>query len=612
MNIVVLPYNAAEGTPPAIGRQLANYISEIVRGNSEAEVHAVSYLTQMEDEGQQRSMFVNVADTLLERDWLNQMFDQPQAEGAMLMDGLVKLADGKLEITTRFNVKNQMEPIYENTETLAIDQIFEKLRSLIGAVGQHAEIEIQNGIPANLEFGTTSGQAFLDFLEGYDALMYLQQANGAVTPDFSPEYSLNKLLAAIELDKEFVGPFDTLVNLARACGQFRVGTFDVLKSALEKAEQLVPEDFKPQFALGELYMGVNEFGLASSAFEKAISKESEEPALYTRLGMAQASAGMPINAERNFRRAMELEGPDKPSADFLANILVQTNREHEVPGIWQSVVEEDPQNGSAHAKLAIALIRTGKAAEGEKVFESALETLDDNMIVKRWYAPYLANEKNDLDRAMDFYEDCIDHLPSDISVQLEYAQTLKAADREFEIPNVLKQVLGQNPEPNVRAETLAWLIELEQPKRAESVEEARKKFEEGQSELAVRELKPLRNWMGDYWKLWALLSSALNATGEYAEAEEAAGRLIQLYPGCEPAYGEFLNALAGQDKHEEAYNFMRFAVTQFPQSLAMHLNLALAAKRSGRSDEAKGIATQIREVVGNNAEIEPVLQEIEG
>ena len=95
------------------------------------------------------------------------------------------------------------------------------------------------------------------------------------------------------------------------------------------------------------------------------------------------------------------------------------------------------------------------------------------------------------------------------------------------------------------------------------------------------------------------------------EAEEAAKTLINLFPGCEPAYAEVATALSAQDKHEEAYNAMRFGLQQVPNSLPIVLNLGLASKRLGRLDEARAIARQVREAVGQNDQLEEVLAEIE-
>jgi Flp pilus assembly protein TadD len=291
-------------------------------------------------------------------------------------------------------------------------------------------------------------------------------------------------------------------------------------------------------------------------------------------------------------------------------VLQQTGRSHEIPRLWRELAEKHPTSAILQSKYATSLLQSGQKEEGEKAFENALENSDDNTAVKRFYAPYLTSI-GEHDRAMDFYEDVLDVAPNDIGVLTEYAQTLESAGREFEVPRVLKDILASNPDPDVRAQTLARLIELEQPKRAENVEAAREKMEAGDFQSAISQLKPLRNWLADYWKMWALLASSYNNTQQFAEAEEASQKLLELFPGCEPGYGEYVAALTGQGKTEEAYQFMRFAAGQHPQSLSIHINLALAAKRAGHVDEAKALAKQIREAVGPNEELQPVLDEIE-
>lgn len=609
MRVVVLPFNAAEGTSPALGRQLANYICECVRQEGhDADITSVNYLSQVDDNGAQRSVYVSVADSLLEREWLTQMFEQSKSEFSM--DGLLKAEEDTLHLTVRFHRNDEVEPVWNETWAFSYDEIFDKLKVIANAFVALAQIEVADP-EAILPFGTNNGRAFCDFLQGCDSLAYLQSSNGAVVRDFSPAPAFDFFLAAISADRSFIQPFEGAINLCLACANFRVGTFDLIKATLEKLVAVAPDDPRPYFAMGEVYDAVGDSGTAADWFELAVEKAPDQPVLLSRLGVAQVSARMPVNAERTFRKALALEGPDKPSAERLATVLAQTNREHEVPEVWKSVIAENPQNGMAHAQYGISLLRLGRAPEAEKVFDAALESLEDPMPVKRWYAPYLVKDKQDYDRAMDFYEDCIDQAPNAIPILLEYAQTLHAADRDFEIPPVLKHVLESNPDPNTRAEVLGWLIELEQPKRAETTESARKKIEQGEFDTAVRELKPLRPWLGDYWKLWALLAMALNRTQEYTEAEESARRLLHLYPGSETGYAELMTALSGQSRFEEAYNVMRHAAQNLPQNLNVQLNLAVSAKRAGHSEEARALAQHIRAAVGPNEELDQVLQEIE-
>jgi Flp pilus assembly protein TadD len=610
MKLAVLPFNAAEGTQPAYGRQFVNFASDTVRAATGAEINVVSYLTEIQTEAGPRAAYVNIADTLAEAQWIEQLFGQSDMEAAI--DGLVRREEnGEFHLTVRLHRRGEAEPAQVEEWQFPTTGLFEHLHRLIKMVADTTETKLPDELAGEkMEFGTDNAEAFLRFLEGYDSWMYVQQTNGGVALEFNPQSAIDALVEAVEADPEFLAPYETLIQFSRACTAYRIGTFEMHAEGLRKLAQLVPDDYKAYFGLGEIHQSVGDNKSASDYYEKAASLEPNEPALYTRLGMAQMATGMPVNAERNFRKALEIEGEDKPSMDYLAMVLQQTGRAHEVPPLWKEIVDAKPTHSQALAKYSIALFQAGKQDEGIQAFETALENAEDKELIKRYYAPVLA-QTGELDRAMDFYEDCIDLAPNDVQLLSEYARTLQAAGRSFEVPKVLQDLLNSNPDPNVRAETLAWLIELEQPKRAQSVDLARQKMEQGDFQGAMRDLKPLRNWLADYWKLWALLSAAYNRLERYEDAEEAANRLLQLYPSCEPGYGELINALNAQGRDEEAYNVMRHAAQNMPGSLSVHVNLALAAKRAGHDEEARSLARQIREAIGSHAEIDPVLAEIE-
>ncbi len=573
------------------------------------EVNTVSFLAQQDAEDGQRVGFVNLGDSLMDEQQILELAQQSETE--LVMDGSIKNEGDNFDLTVRFHHIGSGNEAKVEDYKFTKPEIFRILSKVTKRLGEEAGAELPDPIKNEaIEFGTDKPDAFIDFLVGYDALNYVQQAQGRVVNEFSPEGALNSLLGAVEADPDFVAPYEIAVELARACAHFRIGNFEMLQGVLKKLTDLVPDEYRAWFGMGELYAAVNDHAKAAENYEKAANLSPEEPALWTKLGLAQLAGGMPVNAERNFRKALEIEGDEKPSADYLAMVLQQTGREHEVPPLWKDILDKFPQNGQAHAKYAVSLIQAGRAEEGERAFENGLEVVEDSAVIKRYYAPYLA-EKEEVDRAMDFYEDCLDVAPTDVPLLLEYAQTLQKAGRDFEIPKVLRDVLQANPDPNTRAQTLAWLIEIEQPKRVESVQNAELKMNESDFAGAVTTLKPLKTWLADYWKLWALLSAAHNRLGESAEAEEAAKRLLELFPGCEPGYGELVTSLGAQGRDDEAYQLMRFAAMNMPGALGVHLNLALAAKRAGHEDEARSLARQIREAVGPNEDIEPVLAEIE-
>ena len=97
----------------------------------------------------------------------------------------------------------------------------------------------------NLDFGTENAAAFLSFLEGYDALQYIQQANGRVATEFSPKPAMDSLIFAAKDDPDFLAPYETLIQFCRLCSQFLIGTFEWVEEALLELRGLLPMILRP-------------------------------------------------------------------------------------------------------------------------------------------------------------------------------------------------------------------------------------------------------------------------------------------------------------------------------------------------------------------------------
>jgi len=612
MTVAVLPLNAGPNARPALARQIPNFACDIVRNRLGGEVNSVNFLIQVTDQPRPRFANVNASETLNEWQMLEQLFGQNDPKIDRAMDGLLVEEDGKLKLDVRFFDSGNEDPIATKQYEFTAENCFATLRQVVTDLASQAGKELADdmGDDEGL-FGTSNPAAFLKFLESYDAIQYIEKTQGAVVEEFNPHAAMESLAEAAKMDPEWEAPYVGLIQLGRLCAQFQVGDPLEIEKYLKQIIETAPDDFRGHFAIGELYQAMGNLTWAADSFEKAVSLSPEEPAILTRLGIVQMQMGMPVNAERNFKKAIEMEPDEKPSMDFLAQVLEQQSRGHEIPALWREMVEKDPQNAQARVKLGVALHNTEQHDEAKKVFEEAIEVLEDPILAKRWYAPLLM-QAEELDRAMDYYEDCLDVAPNDIQLLMEYAQTLQKAGRDFEVPKVLQQALDSNPDQNARAQIMAWKLELEQPKRVESVMNAEQLVQQGDFEGAIRMLKPMRNWLSDYWKMWAVMAAAENRAGKHEDAEQTATTLINLFPGCEPAYAEVATALSAQGKHEEAYNALRFAASQINNSLTIAVNLALAANRAGKKDEARALAKQIREMVGHdNKELNEVFAEID-
>lgn len=610
MSIAVLPFNAGPETRPTLARQFANFAAEIVRARTGAEVQSVNYLLKIEQTNPPKYANVNPSEGLNEPEMVQQLFQQTDAKVAL--DGLLVEKDGQFHLTYRVFSRDEEQPVSSETLTFDSAGAFAPMRALVEEVAARAEQVLPPEISKDEElFGTTDAVAFVKFLEGYDALQYIEKTQGQVVAEFNPKFAFDLLIEAIAADKDWEAPYATLVQICRQCANYRIGTAEMLEEVLNKAIELEPSDVRPHIVLGELFQAVNDFDRANDAYEKALTLDPNEPALYTRLGIVQMQRGMPANAEQSFRKAMEMEGEDKPSTGFLANVLQQSGRAHEVPELWKAILDANPKNSHAWANYGGSLMAAGNSAEALRAFDEGLEKAEEDVIVKRSYAPALASVE-EWDRAMDLYEDCLDVAPTDIQLLLEYAQTLQNAGRSFEVPKILRDVLGANPDPNTRAQTLAWLVELEQPKRIETVKSAQDRMNENDFEGAVKLLRPMRNWLADYWKMWALYASALNRVEDHREAEDAATKLINLFPGQEIGFVELGNALMSQGKNEEAYNAMRYGMNTINGSLGIAVQYGLACRRAGHVEEAQNMAEQLRRALGEKAaDIEGALKEME-
>ncbi len=635
MSIVVFPLNAGPNTRPSLARQLSNFAQELAREATGAEIDFVTLSIQVPEDGNRIAM-VNPSETLNEPEIVQGVFGQREDISHAVEGLLAKQEDESYKVTIRCWERGNETPVDQSELTFKPENSFDAMRMLLEFICKSAGKELPADWKTGTAFiGTDDQVAFLKYLEGHDALLYINQAQGNVVSTFLPGPALELLNEALDADADWEAPYVSMVMLCRLCTQYRLGAADVMEGYLQKLVAKEPGDMRGWFALGELYEAMGEHNKASDAFEKCLNATPEDHAdravLLTKLGVSQMQAGMPANAERSLKKALDLEGPEKPSMGFLADILRASGRQHEIPALWKSIVDAVPENPWPRVQYANSLINdAGSEPEGLRAFDLGLETSENPVIIKRFYAPVLMNiarrerdaehiaEANDMiDRALDMYEDCLDVEASDVALLMEYVDALMFANRSFEAPKVLRDILQltDGRDQNIWANAQALLIELEQPKRAEAVEEARIKMEAGDVETGIKHLRPLKNWLADYWKLWAVMAQGLLAVNEDVEAQEASTRLLNLMPSYEPGYNLLVESLIRQSKGEEAYNIMSQVIPNFPQSLNMAVIYARSARHAGRNDEARNVASQIRSAASQNPQmleaLGPVLAEIE-
>lgn len=606
--ITFLPFAVSESVPAGVGRQLGNLL-----GSGFANVEGVEYEgSLLMTQGQDGSVMpAPPSRELLGEDVVRRVLEQHDADA--VVDGFCSRDGDQLSVTVRLTRDGQTPSLWQKDARVA------ELRPTL--VEAHRWICEQMGIEgcAPLAIEDCNPEAFLKYLEGYDALVLAGHAPQGQAPRIDYLRGLDALLEAIVLDPSFHAAYIAAIRLANSLIHGRLAPPPELEERLKKMAAGNPQDPSVHRTLADLYRLTGRIQDAINAMDKAVALAQASEAVpreavaefLAYLGVLQRSAGMVANAELSFRRAAELEPYPKPSLDLLTDLLFETNRAHEAPGIWREMIDLAPEKPDAWIRYASVLFRLDRKDDARRALEEAVEKTSGDVLIKRYLAPLLA-ESGEFDRAMDYYEDFLDEYPDHSETLLEYARTLSAAGREHEVPDALRRALESNPDQHVKAHAQAWLFELENPKRVEAMKLAAEKVERDDVAGAVEDLEKLVEWMPEYWKAWAFLANLYNRVGRFSDAERAAQHTLNLYPGSEPTYLDLANALIGQERHGDADNLLTQVTRYGYATVPLLLTHAMVKKRLGEADQARSIVALIREAVGpGNAEMERVLTEIE-
>jgi len=607
--ITFLPFAVSETVPAGVGRQLGNLLGSGFEGVEGVQYEGSMLMTQEQDGTVSPAP---ASRELIDEDVVRRVLDQNAADA--VVDGLLSRADDRLSITVRLSRQDAAPEVWQKEAPLA------DLKPTLAEA--HAWISGQMGIEGSsrVAIADSKPEAFLKYLEGYDALVLAAQAQQGRAPRIDYLRGLDALLEAIALDPSLKAAYLAAIRLANSLIQARLAPPPELEARLKKMADGNPEDPAVHRTLADLYRLTGRTQDAINTMDKAVALAQASESVpdeavaefVTYLGMLQRAAGMVANAELSFRRAADLEPYPKPSLDLLTDLLFDTERSHEAPGVWRQVIDLAPDKPDAWIRYASVLFRLDRKDDAKRALEEALEKTSGDVLIKRYLAPLLA-DAGEHDRAMDYYEDFLDEYPDHAETLLEYARTLHAAGREHEVPDALRKALEANPDQHVKAHAQAWLFELENPKRVEAMKLAAEKVEREEIAGAVEDLEKLVGWMPEYWKAWAFLANLYNRLGRHTDAERAAQHTLNLYPGSEPTYLDLVNSLMGQERNTDADNLLTHLENHGYASVPLLITHAMVKKRLGKREEARSIAAAIREAVGpGNQDVEKVLAEIEG
>jgi len=210
---------------------------------------------------------------------------------------------------------------------------------------------------AELDAGNTNGRAMLLFQRG-QILVGTQEDYAAAISD---------LRQAVELN-----PGLTQARMLLAASYRSLGQLD--QSAREMRELLDnnPNNREARLQLVNLYLAEPNLPAARTLLDEAIEQDPEDPLwpqFRARVALAEQRPG---EAERNWRRAMELQ-PNPGALGSLASLLIDQDQPGEALTVLEEYGEMVEASSGLTALRARAMHRTGSTQAARQVFVDSLE-----------------------------------------------------------------------------------------------------------------------------------------------------------------------------------------------------------------------------------------------
>lgn len=262
---------------------------------------------------------------------------------------------------------------------------------LPGAGHQLGEIAADAGQPS------IARATALQALGAYpDAAMLTQ-----VQPALAAEDPLVRLGALAAL--ESLGPVQRLLAVALLWDELRA-----VRSEAARLLAVVPADRLPEEVRARLAAGIEEY-IAAQVFN------AERPEAQLNLGTLYADLGRDQDAERAYRRALELQPRFIPAYLNLAQLLSGLQREQEAEGLLRRGLERDARSADLAHGLGLSLVRQGRSVEATAALARAAELAPENARYGYVYAVALQSSGR-LAQALEVLEGAYQRHPRDLDI----------------------------------------------------------------------------------------------------------------------------------------------------------------------------------------------------
>lgn len=221
------------------------------------------------------------------------------------------------------------------------------------------------------------------------------------------------------------------------------GEVDAVEPMLwQCVEQQHPETPVILETMAQAYLHDLRYGPALVCLERCMKEAPERARPFYWRGWIYERLGIFVEASKEYRRAVELDGKFAPARLRLAEVCLRMSNPAEALPHLEYLTQQFPERPDIQARLGHCRFLQGRTEEARRLLESAVEELPDDLLLLIQLGR-LENEQGQPSKAERWLRRVLEIDPTDAEAQHLLANSLQAQNRSEEAEAVQEQ-LRQN------------------------------------------------------------------------------------------------------------------------------------------------------------------------
>ena len=325
----------------------------------------------------------------------------------VVLQGSVRRYENQISVTARLYDGKDGSELWSQNYDRDLTEVF----SIKEDIGRQVARSLHVVLPVEAErrlkrLGTRNIEAYDLYLRGLD---YLRKPADESTLSMALQF----LRQATALDPEFVSAHAAICesHLARYNLSHSPVSFGEAEQACQRALEYESDFSDVHLALGALYRTSGKYEVAIHEYEAALADNPNLADAYIGLAKSQAELGRGAEAEKNLRRAIEIDVSYWASFSAMGAFLFSNSRFLEAAEFYQMFVSRADDDATALNNLGAAYYLAGDYAHAAKAWDSSLDIRPTHDAYSNTGSMYFY--LGDFEKAAERYSKAVDLMPND-------------------------------------------------------------------------------------------------------------------------------------------------------------------------------------------------------